>query len=246
MRAKNKLKNMYPKFSAAAAIIVLAGFLLIITGFLLLTPGGERSPVSWLNMIVICVVYFVNIINIYDKWVSVKDFNSVIARLGLHWVVVLLYTIFAIAGLLYPWYGSAIVFKYLLFYQLVCLFALIVFYTVGNYSSAHAQNVQQGEDALQSGLQALRTKTVELEVTIQSLHKEWLEEQLMATKIKDDIRYLSPSALPQAAVLEKKIADEVETLKEMIAGIAPSREKIKAALNNCMDIINYRKQLFTN
>lgn len=240
------MPQTFKKNNTAAQLVLLAGLLLIPAGYLMITREEERTNTGWLNVAVIFIIYLVNVVNIAGFSTGIAGFSAAIPRLTIRWAAIVCYTILSVGGMVFFWQNASFSFSFQLLYQLACLFILAVFYVVGNAASAKTAEVNAEEQQLFALLTLVKQYSADLDFALKNNSGKRGDELLLTAQIKDNARYLSPSAMADAYSLEKQIIAELESLITMAAGPLPDRQLFKQKLTYCDTLIKQRKQLYFN
>ena len=232
-----------PQLNPRFLFLYVVGVGLLFASFLWLVPHADQTHTAWLDLAVVCLVYSANFPLLYlGRW-RTGDFNTRISALGLLGVCDLLYSVLAL-GVVYAGWHFAVRFRTQLMGQAVLVFAAVVVVTIGRYSSAHVDEVTGGEETTRAGLENLKRALDRCEAAMRLSAQPVNRELRLLLTLKDDARYLSPSAAQDALSCEQKIVAEVEGIHELLAGgtiLTPGEMDIR--LQQCAALMTLRKQV---
>jgi hypothetical protein len=221
-----------------------AGIALLVAGFLLVVPEEKRTPVAWLDLIVVGAVFLVNFSNLSIVRFKHGGFSEEIPKLGVLWTADAIYTTLALGGI---WFGRVLglSFGIQLWYHSAICFALLVMVWVGNRASDHASRVASGEKSLRSSLDSVKTAVETCDSAFARLGPRWTSEYNELQRVKEDVRYLSPCDNPEAVALDLEISAVLRGISANLATANPSGangREVHEPLTRCQSLIRLRKQ----
>ncbi|HOX79327.1 MAG TPA: hypothetical protein PLW31_14965 [Bacteroidales bacterium] len=226
--------------------LLLAGEALII--FCFLHFGRNADPqIRALNIIISSFILCLNFIDILFPWVNWKDKSQKsIGSLGLRWVVMSLYVLFAV--------GIMIVFNIFIPIgfgnQLLLHAGLIFFFLVGLFltftSSANVKSVFEHEEKARSGIAEMKKITNDVRLKLDQMNNlpGGLFKQI--TDIQDDLRFISPSDNAIAKSLENEFIMKMKSVYDSLYNLPLDEERINRLIHDCNRIYRDRKQIFSN
>lgn len=232
------------KIKNSSYFILLLALALIVAGFFIFTPEAKRNDIFWLNLVVACLVYTVNHNNIFGLFSYSKGFDKQIAGMGMRWVYSWIYSLLALAGVIFG-FKKDVNFDYQLYYQLICLFILVVTYYLSFISSHHATSYQDEEKDLREGKEKLLELITKLELIFSRNLSTWEAEKKQAEKVKENVRFMTACNNPTAKILESEIITEVENIIQLVQSNEPDRSRILEIFTRCNNLIAERKKIYS-
>jgi hypothetical protein len=226
-------------------LLAITGGLLIIASFFVLVPQTLWDSVFYLNIGVGVFIYLVIIQRYFALWGGMEQFESKIAGIGIFWFFSTLYTVLAVSGLIYG-ANYLLPFKVQLLYQAIFVFVFLVGLNLANSSARYAVSVSSGEQNLKQGVRALSETVISIEMAFNSKNLNWKEEQQLISKVKEKVRFLTTSNNANAKVLESDFITEGEQILSALRSPDPDQRIIISKLYKCDNLLDQRKQFFTN
>ena len=234
------------KFPGApsSVALALAGTVLIAVGFFLLIPEEQRSAVAWLDLVVCELVFLIDFSALPIGIAKTNGFSRQIPKLGILWTTHITYTVLALAGVRWGWLLD-LPRNWQFMYQVAVLFGLLVILSVAERATEHAASVEDVEQVLASSLDRLKTAFAECDATFGRLGGLCRNEYDEFLKIKDDVRYLSPSDAKIALETERQMAAVVSDISASLpvsGRFLTANENIHEKLAMCRALMRQRKQ----
>lgn len=236
---------MKQKSPALGYILFLFGIALIFTGFFIIFPEEKRNNIFWLNLIVICLIYFLNFANLFGLLGIYFDFNKQIAGLGMRLAYLRLYNLFAIGVITICWYKQ-VDFKYQLYLQLIGLFFLGVLFFLSRLSTSHAASVQEEQNQSRRGKEDILKSIHQLELLFSKDSAKWSSEKQKVELLKENVRYLSPTDNHSAVSLDNEIILEIKKAYDYASTKNEGGTEFISFLSRCEDLLKQRKNIYSN
>ncbi len=236
---------MKQKSPALGYVLFLFGIALIFTGFFIIIPEEKRGDVFWLDLIVVCFIYFLNFTNLLGLLGLYFDFNKQIAGLGMRLAYLRLYNIYAIAVIGICWYNQ-VDFKYQLYLQLIGIFFLGILFFLTRLSTSHASSVQEEQDQSRRRKEDILMSIHHLELLFSKDSTKWSSEKQKVSDLKENVRYLSPSDNQIALSLDDEISSEIRKAYDYAVTKNEGGTEFLTFLSRCEDLIKQRKNIYSN
>jgi len=237
--------TMGKKSNLWALLILFAGWGLIVTGFFLLIPEVDRNDVFWLNISVVSVVFLVNYINFFGLFGLHLNFDSQVASLGIRWSFIRLYSIMAILAIVFCWYYK-VEFRYQSYIQLFVGFFLLLTIFLAQLSSEKSSSVAIEQEDNRAGKTEILRLIQEFDRMFSSNTDSWQTEKQAIDRLKENVRYLSPSNDKSARNLDKEIVVTLQKAYNCLGGTDAERAEFPSFLKTCESLLTLRKSTFSN
>jgi hypothetical protein len=210
MWAKKVSKAM--KTSSLSILLVVFGEVIIIAAFLFF---GNPSEEKYLYMAVSSVIYLMWFWQTFVPWLNLKDkANRELGSLGIKWHGIIIYSIAAIAAMLYCSFSQdEVPFNAQLIIHAILFFILFAYLVLGKSAEDKVASVHKKEtiitekrDEIKTAINNLRRK---LSVKNEFPHR--ILERI--AKLEDEARYISPSNSLQAQNLDGSFAESLKKLE---------------------------------
>lgn len=198
----NNLNTREPLF--LPWLLLPLGLGLIIAGFLLLIPEADRHSTAWLDLVVVAAVFTLNFLAITERVRGRTDFDAQIARLSVMAPAVMLYSFFAIGGVILGTVNS-LPFNWQLLAQATFVFAFLASYFSSSFTYRVVQSVGADETQRRAGLQSLKTTLAMIESQFRLAEGDLTDVRSALARLVEDARFLSPCNTAEAARLENEI-----------------------------------------
>jgi len=231
---------------AINTVVFFFGLAIILSGFYIFIPEDKRSDIFYLDLVVVCFVYFLNYSNFPGLFFSVSNFNKQISVLGMRLYFATFYSVIAIAIILIG-YFLKFEFKSQLFLQLIALFFLSIILVLAKRSNQHVQNFATEEANIRKGKADLLGALSKLELQLSRESVKWSNAQPILVKLKENARYVAPTTNSDAISIEQEILNEIQKCSSNASSnINSSEEEIIKSLNTCSTLLAQRKQIYSN
>lgn len=225
------------------AALYFVGLGLIGLGFALLVPASMRSHVAWLDLAVVIAVYSVNFLGIAAKKCSIAGFVLRIPRLGIFIVADPLYTLAALTTI-YRGIVTAAPFNLQLMIQLALIFIMCLAAVAALAGAERIQNVTAQEARKTSGIEALKQAFARCEVSMSESRALSGELRSRLERLIEDARFLSPMQEASARLLEAKMIQVLNTLRDLSDSNDEERARNEAQslLARCESLMELRRK----
>ena len=236
MQTKSEITRLF-------IVLHLVGIALLVFGFFLLVPSELRTHSAWLGLVIVCFVLSINFPPFAIVRLSLGDFNAKIPALGLLELCDIFYSSLAL-GLVFCGVVYSLPFRIQLVGQMVLLFAIATAVSIAWWSSAHAVEVSEEECSNRSGLEDLKAAISQCESELLTKAPNRNREHQLLLRLKEDVRYLSPSRDPSALTYERQIVALVHDIRLRLEDTASSSSPspLNEQLEQCATLMALRKQ----
>lgn len=225
-------------------IILLAGIAVIFAGFFLFVPAEKRNAIFWLDLAVACFV-FATISVTELGLIANANFNNQIGGLGIRLSYIRFYSLLAIA-IIAIGYFAKVQFNYQLFFQLAAAFILLLGYFFSHLGSSQTVTVEAEQDTQRKGKDEIIKAISQFEILIsKDISKFGAEKQKIDT-IKENVRYLSPTNNQSANELDTEITNTIQQAYLAAKSSDNSTAEIFSLLNKCEELLQLRKNTYSN
>lgn len=198
-----------------------------------------------LNLSVSLLVYALFFVDVLVPWVDWRDKSkSRIGSIGLRWTVTWIYAFFAIGSMVMCNICN-LEFHVQLIIQGILLLILILGLSGTLHASDKVASVYNKEIALQIGINEMRRSLNELKQTVYNSSDIPQEVHIKIESLEDNLRYLSPSDNPEAAVLEKQFSEIVREACLSVNSYSGNSERIMSLLGKADYILKSRKSIYS-
>jgi hypothetical protein len=226
-------------------LLYFVGIALLVLGFFLLISPEWRTHSAWLDLTILLIVYSINFPLLSIWHIGVASFSAKIPALGLLGLCDLFYSCMAL-GLMFWGVAHDLPFRLQLIGQMGLLFLAMTAAAIAWLSSAHAEDVNEEEQATQCGLEALKAAISQCETELSARAPNRNREHQLLLKLKEDTRYLSPSGDPSAISAERQmitLVDDIRLrLEDAVTPLTPS--PLEDQFEQCAALMALRKQTF--
>lgn len=233
MKIKNRL----------SVLLIILGEALLIISFLRFGKELQKEILT-LNIIISSVIYLLVFADILFPWVNLKDkTQKQIGLIGVRWFFTAIYVLLSIAAM--------VLFNKVLEIELMdqviiqsILFFLLLLGLYFSFSVAHkTHELYEKEKDILTSIEKMRTAINSQRLRAESNEMISSEVHNIIVDLQDNLRYLSPSNLESAHMLEQQFVEETLSLNDLLVDKEPNNERIKNKLKKCNQIFVERKKI---
>lgn len=234
---------MTPRSAPLLTALYLAGVAILLVAFFLLVPEGLRDATGYLDLAVVLGVFTLNFPIHSLGWAFRSGGAFRIPSLSIRWFGTGLYSLFALAGVVVG-VLAGLSFRIQLVYQLVCLFGILAAMVMANLATTHTAGVDAEEGDNGAGLRELREAAASVEGALILLGEAWQPQRAALQRLREDLRFLSPSPRRPEQELEGRMTAELRGVRVLLeaADLAAGRADLEARLARCAALMSVRKQ----
>lgn len=232
-------------------LIAIFGQMLIALCFFVLfnLTAMLGTEICWLDFIVVSLIFWLWIFETTRHPINLNDpSGKQAAGLGMRWNCLIFYTLIAgggaVAFIVAAFNGSPVAFKWQLLAQLIILFIAAVWLFISSSATAFAGKVYGEEQQKMSGKVNLRSTLSKLAESAATAHGLPSDINSRICRLRDDVRYISPSASEEAQELDRMIEGEATTIRYSLSDYKLNRDQISATLSNLERHFSQRKQTY--
>jgi hypothetical protein len=201
--------------------------------------------VFWLNLSVFVLIFLINYIMNFNLFGWGVDFKKKVSELGIRMVYIRWYTAFAI-GVMAAGVPPLLPFRYQLLGQLFGLFTLLTGYIFAFYSSNKAIAVQEEQTKQRAGKEELLVAVNRFETLLIDDPARWKEELPKVARLKETVRYLSPTNNQTAIQLDSEIINTIQQAHLFAKNLDIQQVDVHRLLNKCEYLLKIRKDTYSN
>lgn len=218
----------------------------IIFGLFFIFMKDMPNDLFVLNLLVSLLVYALFFVDVLVPWVDWGDKSKRrIGSMGLRWVVTWIYAILAIVSMFVCNKLYNVEFPVQLIIHGILLLILVLGISGALHASDKVASVYDKETALQVGLTEMRCAIRELKQIVYESSGISQEVRSKIESIEEELRYLSPSDNPEAAVLEKQFSEIVRDLCLNVNSYSGDSDRIISLLRKADYVLKSRKSIYS-
>lgn len=218
----------------------------IIFGLFFIFMKDMSNDLFVLNLLVSLLVYALFFVDVLVPWVDWGDKSKRrIGAIGLRWVVTWIYAILAIVSMFVCNKLYNVEFPIQLIIHGILLLILVLGISGALHASDKVASVYDKETAVQVGLTEMRCAIRELKKIAYDSSSISQEVRSKIESIEEELRYLSPSDNPEAAVLEKQFSEVVRDLCLNVNSCSCDSDRIMSLLRKANYILKNRKSIYS-
>lgn len=218
----------------------------IIIGSFFIFMKDMPNDLFVLNLSVSLLVYALFFVDVLVPWVDWRDKSkSRVGSIGLRWTVTWIYAFLAIGSMVVCNKIYNLDFHVQLIIQGILLLILILGLSGTLHASDKVASVYNKETALQIGINEMRRSLNELKQTVYNSSDIPQAVRSTIESLEDNLRYISPSDNPEAAVLEKQFSEIVREACLSVNGYSGNSDRIMSLLGKADYILKSRKSIYS-
>lgn len=225
---------------ALGAAFLVGGLALIVAVFFLFLKNCQPENLFYLNLAVCCVMYITSFVTMYDLVGSVEDVAKAAPGFGIRWVADGTYALSVIALV-----ALSIVYQLNFNLCLIIHIAVLLLYLWAAFVASRMSNLvnkfEQKEEQRRSGLELIKSRLDEVEVSCRLSNVSSYIPKI--EKIREELRYISPSDAAMAQTLEAKIVEAL-ALVDVKLSSAGDADGIEAGLDQVLSLLDMRKKQY--
>lgn len=225
---------------ALGAAFLVGGLALIVAVFFLFLKNCQPENLFYLNLAVCCVMYITSFVTMYDLVGSVEDVAKAAPGFGIRWVADGIYALSVIALV-----ALSIVYQLNFNLCLIIHIAVLLLYLWAAFVASRMSNLvnkfEQKEEQRRSGLELIKSRLDEVEVSCRLSNVSSYIPKI--EKIREELRYISPSDAAMAQTLEAKIVEAL-ALVDVKLSSAGDADGIEAGLDQVLSLLDMRKKQY--
>jgi len=225
--------------------LLLFGETVLITAFILFR-GNTPDNILALNIVVSSVIYGLIFLSYQIPWIDLQDKSQKqIGALGIAWLFVWLYAIFAIAAMLV----SSLVFDFSFSTQLIIHAVLLFFLLLGIWFSSHTadkvQEVYEQETHSRSHIVEMKNEMRNLKDKMNDTNglPEYFTKRI--DTLDESLRFISPTNNVEATEMECEFITTLNEIKFAISDFPMNKERIESNLKKAERIYQNRKNIYS-
>lgn len=227
-------------------LLCLFGEGLIIAGFILFSKA--ETAVMVMNIVVCTIVYMLYFVDVMFPMVNLlRKSEREVGGLGLRWFVTILYTVLAVAAIpvMNSAFDPALAFKLQLLVHCILLFILISGLTASYFAMKQVESVHKREEELRNYLNEMADITRQLMLTAGSSQDIPAATRARIEAMHDNIRFISPSNDPAAAVIEENYIRAAQQIAGAVEGPATDWARVDKLVDRCETLYKERKMIYS-
>lgn len=218
----------------------------IIIGSFFIFMKDMPNDLFVLNLSISLLVYALFFVDVLLPWVNWRDKSKGrIASIGLRWTVTWIYAILAIGSMIICNIIYNLEFPVQLIIHGILLLILILGISGVLHASDKVTSVYNKETAVQMGIEEMRRAISELKQRVYNFSDIPQEVRIRIESLEDNLRYISPSDNPEAAVLEKQFSEIVREACLSVNSYSDNRDRIMSLLGEADYILKNRKSIYS-
>lgn len=225
-------------------IVLLSGLAIIAAGFFLLVSEEKRDEIFWLNLVVACFMFTVNLVFEFGI-INTGRNDGKVAGLGIRLIYIRFYSIVAIAVII-AGYATPLKFNLQVFLQLAAVFLLIAGYFLSHVSSTQAALVSSEQSKIKKGKEDIINEINQVEIFIARDASKFENERQRIKSIKNTVRYLSPTNDLNATALDQEIKLIIQQAYSVIKKETGDNAELTSLLNKCESLLKLRKNTYSH
>lgn len=226
-------------------LILLLGEALIIATFFVLGPHTAQD-ILVLNIVVASMAWLLAGYGLLSQVLGTREsVEKNLPGLGLRAAATFAYAVLAIGGMLVMnvFMDYTVAFKYQALYQGALIFLYICAAMMSVFSSTRAGEVEERETAMREGKRMMQQTVQQALLMAQTKGVPDITARL--TRLRDELRYVSPNTSEEAQQLEDGFCNAVSEIYYGLSDAKAGAPKIETAFNQAFTLLNARKALAT-
>ena len=219
---------------------LVGGLALIVAVFFLFLKNCQPENLFYLNLAVCCIMYITSFVTMYDLVGSVDDVAKAAPGFGMRWIADGTYAVSVIALV-----ALSIVYQLNFNLCIVIHIAILLLYLWAAFVASRMSNLvtkfEEKETQRKSGLEQVRARLDEVELACRLANVSSYIPKI--DKIRDELRYISPSDSAMAQTLESKIVESLALVNVKLSS-AGKAEDIEAGLDQVLLLMDMRKKQY--
>ena len=227
-------------------LTLIGGEALIIVAFII-WKGNMPTDTHILSLVIVSLVYLLITVDVISPLVNLTDRSQKqIGSLGVRWTVTYIYAFLAIGAVVLCNWVYEVGFKY----QMLIHGALIILLLLGITGVLHTADkvaeISEHETRMGSGLVNLKQTSNALKANL--IGKTNITPAVIQRleRLEEEIRYISPSNLPEAATLENQLAATLHNINMELGNYEMNAQHIETMLQQAEFTFKNRKSLYSN
>ena len=227
-------------------LTLIGGEALIIAAFII-WKGNMPTDTHILSLVIVSLVYLLITVDVISPLVNLTDRSQKqIGSLGVRWTVTYIYAFLAIGAVVLCNWVYEVGFKY----QMLIHGALIILLLLGITGVLHTADkvaeISEHEIRMESGLVNLKQTSNALKANL--IGKTNISPAVIQRldRLEEEIRYISPSNLPEAATLENQLAATLHNINMELGNYEMNAQHIETMLQQAEFTLINRKSLYSN
>ena len=227
-------------------LTLIGGEALIIAAFII-WKGNMPTDTHILSLVIVSLVYLLITVDVISPLVNLTDRSQKqIGSLGVRWTVTYIYAFLAIGAVVLCNWVYEVGFKY----QMLIHGALIILLLLGITGVLHTADkvaeISEHETRMESGLVNLKQTSNALKANL--IGKTNISPAVIQRleRLEEEIRYISPSNLPEAATLENQLAATLHNINMELGNYEMNAQHIETMLQQAEFTFKNRKSLYSN
>lgn len=223
-------------------LAILLGYGLIIGGFVVLNHDTLATKVLTLDIVVACVLFTQVVQWIVFPMIRLdRTHHREVGMMGIHYAVVALYALLSIGIMIY---GAIAAWSFSV--QLIAQLGALLLLLVGRASTLHAgekvvavgnreARTEEGKQTLIAAMDGLIDFTSGMETLPQPLPDR-------LAKMREELRYVTPSIAPEARTLDRQFCETTEDLKVLMRQAPINESALMKKTDQLQNLLLKRKQ----
>jgi hypothetical protein len=226
-------------------LLLISGLALIFTGFFVFFPNDIGKNIFWLDLSVVCLVFIVTVFTASWFFGINLDFEEQIGGLGILLIQIRIYSLFALTIIIIGYLVEAR-FLYQLFFQLAAVFLLLIGYFFSQISLNKSLSVQREQNIDRNGKEQILNAINQFEILISSNSANFGTEKQKIDKIKETVRYFSPTNSQLASQLDSEILSTIQRAYSVVYNDSDGKSEVFSLLSKCEELLKIRKNTSFN
>jgi hypothetical protein len=222
-------------------LFLIGGMGIIVASYFLFLKDCQQEKIFYLNMVVTCLVFAVLFVRAFDVFGPVGKVAESGSGYGLQWTGTWIYAPLALAlvacSILFE-----LGFNLCLIGHIVLLFVLLLFFFLGSLIRKNVNGVTDRIEARKSGLREISAQIDLLEMR-SKLGRGGSYQEAIA-RLRENTRFITASDKPAAIALENMLVEKIRLIASQIEHNSQTPEVINAEFQECMSIIELRKNQY--